>query len=118
MQSQISNQFEDRFIEFSVSVIKFVGTYSEIPKSVANQVIRSATSIGANYAEAQNAVSRSDFRNKIGVSKKEAAETRYWLRIIERLINPEFVHPYLKESQEILLILQKIVNTLRAKSAT
>lgn len=118
MQSKISEQFEDRFIGFSISVIKLVSNHAEIPKSVSNQVIRSATSIGANYAEAQNAVSRSDFRNKIGISKKEAAETRYWLRLIERLVSPELVLPYLRESQEILLILQKIINTLSIKSAT
>lgn len=118
MQSKQSTKFENRFILFGVRVIKLVSDEPRVPRSVADQVIRSVTSIGANYSEAQNAVSRADFKHKIGISKKEAAERRYWLSIIEALTNPELVQPYLQESQEILLILQKIVNTIRTKPAT
>jgi four helix bundle protein len=113
MQSKTSEKFELRFLEFGVSVIKLFGQKPSLPTPVINQVIRSATSIGANYAEAQSAVSRRDFINKIGISKKEAAETRYWLQMIYSLNNDETVLTCLKESQEILMILQKTVNTLR-----
>ncbi len=118
MHSKQSQEFEERFIRFSVDVIKFITAHKEIPRSVGDQVIRSVTSIGANYAEAQNASSRADFRNKIFIAKKEAAESRYWLRIIEKLGPDDALIPYLQESQEILLILQKIINTLRDKPAT
>ncbi len=47
-----------------------------------NQVIRSATSVGANYCEADEGVSGKDFRNKIGICKKEARETKHWLRML------------------------------------
>lgn len=117
MKSKQSEVFEERFINFSVGIIRLVETHKLIPRSVADQVIRSASSVGANYAEAQNAASRADFKNKIFIAKKEAAETRYWLRIIEKLTSPEVVFSYLKEVQEILLILQKIINTLRETSA-
>ncbi len=118
MRSKQSQEFEERFIRFSVGIIKMVTGNTRIPRSVSEQIIRSATSIGANYAEAQNAVSRQDFKNKISISKKEAAETRYWLKVIEKLATIQEIAPYLKESQEILLVLQKIVTTLRTKSAT
>lgn len=118
MKSKQSEAFEERFINFSVGIIQLVSTHRAVPKSVASQVIRAATSIGANYAEAQNAASRADFKNKIFIAKKEAAETRYWLRIVEKLTSPAAVQVYLQEAQEILMILQKIINSLRAKSAT
>lgn len=118
MKSKQSELFEERFINFSVDVIRLASADKSIPLSVSNQVIRSATSIGANYAEAQNASSRADFKNKIFIAKKEAAETRYWLRIIEKLTSSETVFAHLTEAQEILMILQKIINALRSKTAT
>lgn len=117
MQTKQSDIFEERFITFSIGIIDLTSRIDNLPRSIASQVIRSATSIGANYAEAQNAVSKADFKNKIAIAKKEAAETRYWLKIIEKLSNTDVLPPYLRESQEILLILQKIINTLREKSA-
>lgn len=118
MWSKRSDEFEKRFVQFSVGIIKLVSKHSSLPSSVANQVIRSSASIGANYAEAQGAVSRADFKNKIGIAKKEAAETLYWLRIIDCLSETGYLEPYIKESQELLLILQKIVTTLRSGSTT
>ncbi len=50
---------------------------------VAKQILRSATSIGANYREANRAGSKNDFTHKIGIVEKEASETMYWLEIIE-----------------------------------
>lgn len=75
--------------------------------------MRSATSIGVNYAEANNAASRADFRNKIYIAKKEAAEAEYWLKIVIRISEQEQVaQELLKEAHELLLILQKIINTM------
>lgn len=106
-------------MQFGVKVIKLTQQLkSELPFSVIDQVIRSSTSIGANYTEAQNASSRADFKNKIFISKKEASETRYWLRIIYELTNQDSVNELIDEAQQILLILQKITNTLREKPAT
>lgn len=118
MKTKLSEQFEERFIRFGVDIIQLSHKHkSKLPFSVIDQVIRSSTSIGANYCEAQNAMSKADFKNKIYIAKKEAAETRYWLRIIGRLIGQPEVEFHLKEVQEILLMLQKIVNTLREGSA-
>ena len=115
-----SKIFEDRLTSFSISIIL---TIKNLPKTsenkiITSQLVRSSTSIGANYAEAINAISKMDFRNKIFISKKEASETRYWLRILEAT-NPELdASNELGEINELLLILQKIVSTLKhTKSA-
>lgn len=76
---------EERTIKFSNKVISLC---KEIYKDtlfrpLSNQLIRSGTSIGANYCEANGSVSKKDFRNKVHICKKEAQETRYWLRLIE-----------------------------------
>jgi four helix bundle protein len=72
--------------------------------------------VGANYAEANNASSRMDFKNKIYIAKKEAAETNYWLRIISRLLPEEDFSKLQQESLEFVLIMQKIVSTIKAEA--
>lgn len=103
-------------LNFSINVIE---TCRIIPKTTESEVIkkqlgRSSSSIGANYIEANNASSRIDFRNKIFIAKKEAAETRYWLRILS-LVNPQVdTKELLDECSQFLFILQKIVSSLKA----
>ncbi len=119
MKTKQSEELESRFLAFGVNVIKSTQKFkNDLPFSVIDQVIRSSTSIGVNYSEAQNASSRSDFKNKIFISKKEAGETRYWLRVIHELTNQDSVNVLIDEAQQILLILQKITNTLREKIVT
>lgn len=68
--------------QFSLDIIKFVELLESSRKyAVANQLIKSGTSIGANVREAQNAESKSDFIHKIKISAKEAEETEYWLEL-------------------------------------
>lgn len=111
---------EERTAKFSEDIIGFLkGIKKEvINDSIIRQLIRSATSIGANYCEANNASSKNDFRNKIYICKKEANETKYWIRMITNT-NPELkedARKLWKETQELNLIFQKIVNSLnRAK---
>lgn len=81
------------------------------------QLTKSATSIGANYAEANNASSRTDFRNKIFIAKKEAAETKYWLELFADISDDKTrCRELWQECHYILMTLQKIVNTLNDKS--
>lgn len=108
---------EKRMLSFAVQVIKKLDGFKEIPIQVKSQLIRSATSIGANYAEACNGSSKLDFRNKIYISKKEAAETRYWLDLVIQLTNIGDWVDLRQESKELVLILQSITNSLRLKSA-
>ncbi len=76
---------------------------------LARQLIRSATSVGANYREANRAVSRSDFRNKIGTVQKEAAEKQYWLELlIESELTDETAPLIHRECSELLAIFTAI----------
>ena len=91
---------------------------TEITKQIISQLIRSATSIGANYAEANGASSKLDFRNKIYLCKKEAKEAKYWLRLLAKAA-PEVISTIDKagrECQELTLIFSRIASTLNRKS--
>ena len=109
-------QLEQRMIDFSVEIIKSFDKYSRSSTlhSPVQQLLRSATSIGANYTEANNASSKTDFKNKIFIAKKEAAETRYWLNVLARAIPQENFSNLQQEALELNLILQKIVSTMKS----
>jgi len=118
---QFSNNYnlEKRTEKFSREIIELCKTIKQdtINRPIISQLIRSGTSIGANYVEANAASSRKDFGNKIFICKKEAQETRYWLRMIIKC-NPETkekIDILLKEVQELILIFQKITSTLRKR---
>src|SRR5439155_337826 len=75
---------EQRTKRFALAVLEFA---SSLPRNRAadvlvKQLLRSATSMGANYREANRGVSRADFANKIGTVQKEAAETQYWIELL------------------------------------
>src|SRR5207237_9553163 len=99
----------------NISIFKTVGPFDNdhVFQPIINQLIRSATSIGENYAEVNNAASKIDFKNKIFIAKKEAAETRYWLRILAELLPKEDFTSLIQEALEFTLILQKIVSTMK-----
>lgn len=75
---------EERTAQFGEAVIGFAKTVPKNPITLPliDQVVRSGTSVAANYCEADDAVSKKDFRNKIGTCRKEARETKLWLRMI------------------------------------
>jgi four helix bundle protein len=106
---QKSKELQERMLNFAASV---VGLSEQLKhKSVADQMIRSASSIGAHYSEALNASSKTDFRNKIYIAKKEAAETEYWLQLVAKISDRDTTELQ-GECHAILMILQKIVNTI------
>jgi four helix bundle protein len=103
----------DRTLGFSREVIRYIKLQKDpLAQPLNNQIIRSATSIGANFAEAKNAASKKDFRHKVFISKKEAAETLYWLHLYEEFDDSSQLKRLQTECQEMLLILQKIITTL------
>jgi len=75
---------EERTAVFGEKIINFVKSLpdSNINRPLMNQIIKSATSIGANYMEANQASSKKDFINKIRICQKEANETKHWVRMI------------------------------------
>lgn len=104
---------EERTTKFGEDVIDFAKKLPKdsIIKPLINQLIRSGTSIGANYSEADEANSKKDFLNKIAIAKKETKETKYWLRLIAHTI-PNFkeeTRKLWKEAQELNLILAAII---------
>ena len=108
---------EERTAKFGESTIKFCRTLNQdaIVRPLISQLIRSATSIGANYMEANSESSRKDFRNKIFICKKEAQETKHWLRMLTQA-TPEHKDELAKlwqEVQELTLIFQKITTSLK-----
>lgn len=103
---------EERTAKFGENIISFCRSIEEdhISKPLINQIIRSATSIGANYMEANQASSKKDFRNKINICRKESNETKHWLRMIANA-NPSFkekCRDYWQEAHELTLIFSKI----------
>lgn len=102
-------------IEFSLAVIDYCEILEEKRKFViARQLLRSATSIGANSMEAQNPESRADFIHKMKIAAKEAEETQYWLTLCDYSENyPECKH--LLDKVEVLLkIIGKILVTSKS----
>jgi four helix bundle protein len=111
---------EERTIKFSEEVVLFVKLLNRdvINNPLINQLVKSATSIGANYCEANGASFRKDFKNKIFICKKEAKETKYWLQIIAKA-NPEKTgkcRMLWQEAQELTLIFFRISLTLSGRS--
>lgn len=110
---------EKRTLDFSISIIQLCKKIrrTEDNKNSINQLIRSATSVGANYREANGAASRKDFRNKIVVCRKEAKESLYWLELLH---NTEDVNleENIQEASHLANILSKIIKTTDEKTIT
>lgn len=94
----------------------FINIVRKIPKTPENlpiiqQISASLTSMGANDQEADAADSNKDFIAKYTIVRKETKETKYWLTIVSEigLLEPKIIEPYIKESQEILFIISKII---------
>jgi len=103
---------EERVTKFGEAIIDFAKSLelNTINKPLISQLVKSATSIGANYMEANQASSKKDFRNKIHLCRKEANETKHWLRMILKT-NPEKrkeCEKLWKEAHELVLIFSKI----------
>lgn len=79
-------QLEQRTMDFSVELILFLKSfpYDWVDQVLGKQVLRSGTSIAANYHEANRAESKKDFIHKIGIVEKEASETQMWFRLMNR----------------------------------
>jgi four helix bundle protein len=112
---------EERTAKFGESIIEFCMSLLQdaISRPLISQIIRSGTSIGANYMEANGASSPKDFRNKIYICKKESGETKYWLRMLAKRFpeKADQTKNLWKECQELTLIFQKIVSTLKSKES-
>jgi len=115
--SEKSKELEHRTTKFGEEIIKLCRTVKadNVSSPIINQLVRSGTSIGANYMEANNASSRKDFTNKIFICKKESEETKYWLKMLLSC-NPasrDLVDNLHNECHQLTMMFQKIVSTIR-----
>ena len=105
---------EQKSFQFAVRIVKLYKHLRVAKKEfvLSKQLLRSGTSIGANVAEAQQAQSRADFISKLNIALKEAAETNYWLRLLQAtdfLNDTEFqsVHNDCRDLEKILTSILK-----------
>ena len=114
-----NQQLKYRAYKFSVKIVKFTGKFSNkrIFWSISDQLIRSATSIGANIIEAQAASSKRDFIRFYEIALKSANETKYWLALLRDAtdVDKKEINQLLKEANEISKILGASLLTLKGK---
>ncbi len=113
------DQLKYRAYRFSVELIKFATTLpnQQVYRIILHQLIRAATSIGANIIEAQGAASKKDFSNYFHIAFKSANETKYWLCLLRDTTNSdkEKINELLKEADELTKILAASLLTLKGK---
>jgi len=112
-------KLKDRAYQYSIRIIKFLDTLPKDTSSqvIAKQLLRSATSIGANIIEAQASSSKRDFTNFFNHSLKSANESLYWLGLLKdakKINNPHLVY-LLNETKELANILGSSILTLKGK---
>ncbi len=106
------NLIVDMTFAFSLKVIAFTELLESMRKfSMANQLFRSGTSIGANVREAQGAESKVDFRHKCKIAYKEAEETEYWLSLCRYAETYPFEEEMYNEVRSIIKVLDKIISS-------
>jgi four helix bundle protein len=116
MRNDKENVIVDKTISFSLSIIKYCEVLERERKYViAKQLLRSATSIGANVFEAQNAESKADFIHKMKIAAKEASETLYWLVLCERSDGYLFERKLKGDLEEIIRIVSKIISSSKGR---
>ena len=107
------NEILELSIEFALAIIEFSENLESKKKFViANQILKSGTSIGANVFESQSAESRADFIHKLKVADKEAKETEYWLLLCEK--SPSY--PFNEDLKMKLLSIQKLLSKIISTS--
>ena len=110
---------QERMLKFGDTVL---GLADRLPQSfstrhIGRQLVRSSTSIGANYTEAQGAESKADFIHKLQIALKECRESHYWLRLlfVRRTTGVPMLTELLRESTELTAILSKAVVTAKSR---
>jgi len=110
MRNDKDNVIVNKSFDFALQIIEFAELLESKRKFVlANQILKSGTSIGANIREAQNAESKADFIHKMKIAAKEADETEYWLLLCQHAKNYPFDEIILNNLKEIFKILNKII---------
>ncbi len=111
---------DERLLEYGVRIIRLV---EALPKTAAarrigDQLLRSGTSVGANYAEAQGAESKEDFVHKLQLALKEVRESLYWIRLLAKAgkLPTDRLANIIDEATQLRAILSKSVATAKGKT--
>lgn len=117
MQTQKKNVILDKSFDFAVSVVELYKHLSTQKKEfvLSKQLLRSGTSIGANFEEAIAAQSRKDFISKMSIAAKEARESLYWLKLLIATNYLDKSTKLFNDAYELVRILTSIVKTTREK---
>ena len=122
MEEQLPLDLKVRTKQFALRIIRL---YTSLPKTteaqvIGKQVLRSGTSVGAQYREAQRAKSDADFINKVEGSLQELDETGYWLELLKDsgIFSAEKLSPLLKETDELIAIFVTIVKKVKSKQTS
>lgn len=103
-----SEDLKIRTKEYALRIIKFVSFLPNtvVGRTIANQLIRSGTSVGANYRAALRARSKTEFISKLGIVLEESDESAFWLELVieSKLLSEALVEPLLKETNELISI--------------
>lgn len=117
IQNQKQYNLGDRTAKFARETMDFI---DNVPRSISNieiakQLARSSGSVGANFIEAEEALSRKDFMMRIKISRKEAKESRYWLGLIQpNMQQTDDREKLIREATELMLIFGSIVQKNRS----
>ncbi len=113
MNNEKKNIILDLSLKFALEVIEFSELLEKNRKFViANQIMKSGTSVGANIKEAQSAESKADFIHKMKIAAKEAEETEYWLELCRLAEN----YPYNSNLSEDLISIKKLLSKIISSS--
>lgn len=108
----MKNAILEKSFNFSLDIVKlYLKLKNEKEYILSKQLVRSATSIGANVTEAQYAQSKKDFINKMSIALKEANESEYWINLLSKaeIINEDEYKKYIKDCIEVKILLINIV---------
>ena len=122
INSQITNNqnkfdLEPRTLNFTKNIIKLckILPFNNINSVLINQIIRSSASVGANYREANDALSKKDFVHRLRISRKEAKETIYWLQLIKEANQKVDINFLVDECSQLKNILSSIITKMENK---
>jgi four helix bundle protein len=113
-----ADQLSERFLLFASNIVKLVKRIdsNQFHRHIGMQLFRSATAIGANYEEARGAESRQDFAHKLQIVLKEARESYYWIKLIDRseILKTKEIQDLAEENRQICDIIAKSIKTIKS----
>ncbi len=116
-----ANDLKERTLVFAARIMDFVECLPDSPsiRIVSDQIMRSSTSVGANYRAAGRSKSTKDFINKLKIVEEEADETLYWLELLQKrgIGTPENLQSLTREANELVSIFVTSINTAKANLA-